>query len=221
MDSVLLFASAATATVLILTILLFTFRKTATFEEAVLQPRKQQNQPNVKAKKEVKKKLTDNNSKKKVSKKSAEEDEADSRQESVDVKEGEVKHDHVEFKVSNEVVPLDEEHEHLLSQRKVHANEKPKKPILTNRTDASELSDSSSDARNQMSRTNSFDVMHPKDDYELIRSQQTRDTAVKANQAVGGDDVRDKHKVREGSKRKGKSANVTPKVNRKYHSFLR
>ena len=187
MQQLALYAAAAVAALLLLAVvaLLFASRRSLSFEEAVLQPRKQLQSREGRQKQENQ---GDNRKegilKKKKSKKSAAEEEAG-------------RHDHVEFKVSNEVVPLDEDHEELLAQRQVHVDEKPKKPILATRTregGASDTLDAGSEVRAQVSRGNSFDVMHPKDDYELIKSHQSREEAGKEGKNRGKSEGKKKGK---------------------------
>lgn len=121
-------------------------------------------------------------------------------------------HDRVEFKVANEIVLLDEVQDQVLSKRKVTVGEKPKKPILTKRSDASLPHSEDEDVATQGkgSRANSFDVMMPKDEYELIK------TAQKTRDQQNGQVSDHKAKVKD-VKRKGKSG-INP-VQREYHFF--
>lgn len=200
MEPAVLYGSAVAASLVVLLVvtLLFFTRKTVSFEEAVLQPRQQQVAAKPKKAEARKEKKSD---KKKTGKK---EDEVDKQAAPVTVT---VTPDpHVEFRVANEVVPLDEEHEQQLAKRQVHVDERPKKPILTKRNEPEQAADT---RLTQIGRCNSFETVHPKDEYELIKSQQTRD------QKPGGsdDDMRsDKAKVRDGKKKSAKSA----KASRKY-----
>lgn len=79
--------------------------------------------------------------------------------------------DHVEFKSENLIIEFDRE---SLPERKrrVSTDEKPKKPILLNKTP--EPSTPTFDFDEVKPRTNSFDIMHPKDEYELYKSTQLR-----------------------------------------------
>lgn len=201
MEPAVLYGSAVAASfvVLLAVTLLFFSRKTVSFEEAVLQPRQQQVATKPKKAEARKDKKND----KKKSSKKAEEDEVDKQAAPVVT----VTPDpHVEFKVANEVVPLDEEHDQQLAKRQVHADERPKKPILTKRNESEPVADT----RTQIGRCNSFEVVHPKDEYELIKSHQTRE------QKPGSDDdmrCSEKAKVRDGKKKSAKSA----KASRKCH----
>ena len=203
MEPAVLFGGAAVAAafVVLLVVTLLFSRKTVSFEEAVLQPRKLQHAAAARPKKVEARKEKKSDYKKKTGKK-CDEDEVDRQSATVTTAVTVTPDQHVDFKVANEVVPLDEEHEQQLAKRQVHADERPKKPILTKRNDCEPPADS----HTQIDRCNSFEVVHPKDEYELIKSQQTRDQ----QQAVSGDDdVRTK--VRDGKKKPVKS----PKAIRK------
>ena len=81
---------------------------------------------------------------------------------------------HVEFKVVNEIVSLDEEMEEQLFKRKIEENKKPRKPILTNKGEAKKSGKEDGSLEqlvNKPSRGNSFETVHPKDDYELMKSK--------------------------------------------------
>lgn len=80
-------------------------------------------------------------------------------------------HDHVGFKGENLIIEFDRE---SLPERKrrVSTDEKPKKPILLNKTP--EPATPNSHLEESKSRTNSFDTMHPKDEYELLKNSSLR-----------------------------------------------
>lgn len=205
--------AASLVTLLVVTLLFFT-RKTVSFEEAVLQPRKQQQTAAAAATKskkiDVKKEKKSEKRQKKttISKK---EDEVDGESEPV-VATATEPDQHVEFSVANEVVPLDEEHDQQLAKRQVHADERPKKPILLKKSDQSEPA---ADVRSQaeIGRCNSFETVHPKDEYELIKSQLTRD---QQKPGISEEDVRVAEKRFRDVKKKTKSTN---KIARKYYAL--
>lgn len=79
--------------------------------------------------------------------------------------------EHVGFKGENLIIEFDRE---SLPERKrrVSTDEKPKKPILLNKTP--EPSTPTLENDDAKPRTNSFDIMQPKDEYELYKSTQLR-----------------------------------------------
>lgn len=80
------------------------------------------------------------------------------------------KHDHIEFKVANEVVTLNEEEDQKLSERRLSRDDRPRKPILIRKGNVEKepLNDSN------VVRGNSFETVHPKDEFELVMSKQSK-----------------------------------------------
>ncbi|KAI1287657.1 Laminin subunit alpha-2 [Halotydeus destructor] len=82
--------------------------------------------------------------------------------------------EHVEFETVNQVVILDDDLDTIKQRRPSMADEKPRKPILVHKADSLNLTDSEIPIQSKPFRGNSFEVRHPKDDFELVKHKEEK-----------------------------------------------
>lgn len=80
------------------------------------------------------------------------------------------KHDRIDFKIANEVVTLNEEEDQKLSERRVSRDDRPRKPILIKKPGGHVEAEHADESK--VVRGNSFETVHPKDEFELVKSKQ-------------------------------------------------
>lgn len=120
------------------------------------------------------------------------EEQAEADLEEVEEVTPQTKHDHhkdrVEFKDINQIIILNDEEQEHLSQRRVSSSG-PRKPILVHKQGSAEAINNDK-PQTKARRGNSFDIVHPKDEFELIKHQEEKSRKSNLSNSSSREDLR-------------------------------